>query len=159
VGLIEAPSHHPQLDSQVCCEDELIVICKPDHVFAKQASLKPEMLVMEPLVSREIGSGTREVMDDYFRRAGIVVEDLNIVMELGSPEAIKGAVETGMGVAIMSSATVSKETRLGDLAAVRLEPRLIRPLSLVFAHGKFRSRLLQTFLDFVMESFSKRPHI
>ena len=77
-------------------------------------------------------------------------------MELGSREAIKGAVEAGLGIAILSRATIAKELKLGDLVAVPLEPRLHRPLSMVYAKEKFRSRLLQTFLDFVKESLAQK---
>jgi DNA-binding transcriptional LysR family regulator len=69
-------------------------------------------------------------------------------MELGSPEAIKGVVGTGLGFAILSRATVEKEQRLGELAALPLAPRLLRSLSLVYPKEKFRSRLVNTFVDF-----------
>ena len=69
-------------------------------------------------------------------------------MELGSPEAIKGVVETGLGVSILSRATVAKEIKLGVLVAVPLDPPLIRGLSIVTPNGKFRSRLLTTFVEF-----------
>ncbi len=148
IGLIEAPSHHPHLEAQVCCEDELVAICAPGHALAGQVIASPEQLAVQPYISREAGSGTREVVDDFFRRSGFNPDDLNIVMELGSPEAIKGAVEAGLGIAIVSRATILKELKLGDLVAVPLKPSLIRPLSLVYAHEKFRSKLLQSFLDF-----------
>ena len=156
VGLIEAPSHHPQLMSHVCCEDELVAICAPKHPVAQYTSITPVQLSELPYVSRESGSGTREVMDDYFRKNGVQPEDLHIVMELGSPEAIKGAVEAGLGIAIVSRATIQKEIKLGDLIAIPLEPRLNRPLSMVNAKEKFRSRLLQTFLEFVISAL-KQP--
>ena len=69
-------------------------------------------------------------------------------MELGSPEAIKGVVGTGIGVSIVSRATIIKEVKLGMLVAVPLQPRLIRPLSLVYPKEKFRSKLLGTFVEF-----------
>lgn len=156
VGLIEAPSHHPQLTPQVCGEDELVAICSPTHPLASFKSVTPAQLSEMPYVSREDGSGTREVVDDYFRENGIQPDDLHIAMELGSREAIKGAVEAGLGIAILSRATIAKELKLGDLVAVPLEPRLHRPLSMVYAKEKFRSRLLQTFLDFVKESLAQK---
>jgi DNA-binding transcriptional LysR family regulator len=70
------------------------------------------------------------------------------VMELGSPEALKGVVGTGVGFAILSKATVAKEQRLGELVAVPLAPRLMRSLSLVYPKERFRSRLVNTFVDF-----------
>lgn len=148
VGLVEAPSHHPNLITDVCCNDELVVICSPQHRFAQLAAVNSSHLAEEPYVSREGGSGTRQVIDAYFRQAGIAPEDLNIVMELGSREAIKGAVEAGLGIAIVSRATILKELKLGDLVAVPIDPPLIRPLTLVYAQEKFRSRLLQAFLEF-----------
>jgi DNA-binding transcriptional LysR family regulator len=70
-------------------------------------------------------------------------------MELGSREAIKGAVEAGLGVAIVSGSTIVKELKLGDLVAVPLDLPLHRKLTLVYAQEKFRTKLLQSFLDFV----------
>ncbi len=148
VGLIESPSHQPGLVADICCEDELVLICAPAHKLAKAAGVKPQELAGEPFVSREPGSGTRDFMDQYLRRCKVAPEDLDVVMELGSPEAIKGVVETGLGVSIVSRATVGKELKLGTLAAVPLEPRLIRAFSFVYPGEKFRSKLLTTFVEF-----------
>jgi DNA-binding transcriptional LysR family regulator len=149
VGLIEAPSHHPNLTTHVCCDDELLLICAPDHPYAKLDKIAPIQLAETPYISREAGSGTREVIDQYFRDHGMPPEDLNIVMELGSREAIKGAVEAGLGVAIVSGSTIVKELKLGDLVAVPLDAPLRRQLTLVYAQEKFRTKLLQSFLEFV----------
>ena len=73
-----------------------------------------------------------------------------MIMELGSPEALKGAVETGSAIAVVSRATIAKELKLGSLVAIPLAPRLIRTLSLVHPKEKFRSRLVTTFVDFAM---------
>ncbi|MDO9190319.1 MAG: LysR substrate-binding domain-containing protein, partial [Sulfurimicrobium sp.] len=140
-----------QLKSVVCCEDELVMICSPQHPLGKLSEIAPALLAEQPYISRESGSGTRNVVDDYFRQANVSPEDLHIVMELGSLESIKGAVEAGLGVAIVSRSTILKELKLGDLVAVSLNPPLIRPLSVVFADGKFRSRLLQAFLDYAAD--------
>ncbi len=148
LGLIESPSHLPALQTEKCCDDELVVICSPKHKLAKLKSVAPKQLLGEPYVNREIGSGTREFADNYLRQCDIAPEDLNIVMELGSPEAIKGVVETGIGVSIVSRATIAKELKLGVLTAVPLHPRLIRTLSLVHPREKFRSKLLTTFVEF-----------
>ena len=148
LGLIESPSHLPGLASEVCCEDELVLICSPAHPFAKSAVVTPQQLAGAPYVSRELGSGTREFIDQYLRQCEMAPEDLDVVMELGSPEAIKGVVETGLGISIVSRATVARELKLGSLAAVPLEPRLIRAFSLVHPREKFRSKLLTTFVAF-----------
>jgi DNA-binding transcriptional LysR family regulator len=155
VGLIESPSHQAGLESAVCCEDQLVVVCSPGHRFALMGSVSPSELLREPYVSRELGSGTREFTDQYLRRCQVAPEELNVVMELGSPEAIKGVVETGLGVSIVSRATVAKERRLGTLAAVPLEPRLIRTFSFVHPRERFRSKLLTEFVEFAMPRIKK----
>jgi len=148
LGLIESPTNLPTVHIEVVCEDELVLICAPGHKFAKSKSATPQQIVGEPYVSREVGSGTRDFSDNYLRECKVAPEDLNIVMELGSPVAIKGVVETGLGVSIVSRAMVAKEIKLGVLVAVPLEPRLIRTLSLVYPREKFRSKLITTFVEF-----------
>jgi len=148
IGLIEAPSHLPGLSTEDCCEDELQVVCAPTHPLTKLKTVTPKQLLQHAYISREPGSGTREVTDTYFREAGMAPEDMNIVMELGSPDAIKGVVETGLGFAIMSKVIVTKEKQLGVLASLPLAPRITRTLSLVYLKEKFRSRLVSSFVEF-----------
>jgi DNA-binding transcriptional LysR family regulator len=148
LGLIEAPSQLSSLSTEDCCEDELQVVCAPSHPLARLKAVTPKQLLPHPYVSREPGSGTREVTDAYLRQAGFSVEQLNTVMELGSPDAIKGVVETGLGFAIMSKVIVAKEKQLGVLVSLPLAPRLTRTLSLVYPKEKFRSRLVTSFVEF-----------
>ena len=150
VGLIESPSYLPSLQNEVCCDDELVLICAPNHPLATRKTVRAQEIAALPLVRREPGSGTREFTDNYFRQCGVPPEDLNVVMELGSPEAMKGVVETGIAVAIVSRATIAKELKLGSVVAVPLAPRLMRTLSVVHPKEKFRSRLLTSFVDFAM---------
>ncbi|MGE5471820.1 MAG: LysR substrate-binding domain-containing protein [Bacteroidota bacterium] len=148
VGLIEAPARQAGLDCQICCDDELQVICAPDYPLASLKSVAPKQLVDYEYISREPGSGTREVIDAYFRAHQVPVEKLKIQMELGSPEALKGVVSTGLGFAIVSRAVVAKETQLGALVALPLNPPLTRSLYLVQPQDRFRTRLAATFTDF-----------
>lgn len=148
VGLIESRSFLPTLHNEVCCDDELVVICAPDHALAKRKTVRAQDLAALPWVRREPGSGTREFTDNYLRDCGVVPDDLRVTMELGSPEAMKAVVETGIAIAVLSRATITKELELGSLVAVPLAPRLIRTLSLVHPKERFRSRLVKTFVDF-----------
>lgn len=148
IGFIESPSHLASVASDLCCEDELQVVCAPSHPLARLGTVCAHQLTQHPFVSREPGSGTREVTDLYFENQGIRPDSLNVVMELGSPEALKGLVATGLGFAIMSRATVERDARLGEVVAVPLAPPLIRALSVVYPREKFRSRLADTFIEF-----------
>lgn len=151
IGFIEAPSHLASVVTDVCCEDELQAVCAPTHPLARLKSATAKQLAQFPYISREQGSGTREVTDQYFRKAGVAPESLNVVMELGSPEALKGLVTTGLGFAIMSRSAVARESTAGLLVRVPLVPRLNRDLSVVYPKERFRSRLVNTFVQFAKE--------
>ncbi len=151
LGFIESDSMLPALITEVVCEDELLVVCAPSHPLARMASVPPDLLSRHVYVCREPGSGTREVSDRHLRGLGVATGNLQPVMELGSPEALKGVVATGRGFAIMSRASVLKETRLGLLCGVPLAPRLIRNLSLVYCKQKFSSKLVSKFIAFAKE--------
>jgi len=148
VGFIEAPPRLAGALSEVCCEDELQAICAPSHPIARLKAASAKQLSVYPFLSREQGSGTREVIDRYFEKSGLPPDALEIVMELGSPEALKGLVATGLGYTIMSRVAVQKEMKLDQLVAVPLSPRLIRNMSVVYPNEKFRSRLVDTFVQF-----------
>ncbi|HNH34913.1 MAG TPA: LysR family transcriptional regulator [Rhodocyclaceae bacterium] len=148
IGFIESPSHQPNLQTEVCCDDELVVICSPKFPLARLKEVSPAQLLEHPYVSREPGSGTREFTDAYLRQAGLGLDELKLVMELGSPVALIGVVETGLGYAIASRASVARDQRLGDLVAIPLNPRLKRTLSMVYPREKFRSRLVTAFVEF-----------
>jgi DNA-binding transcriptional LysR family regulator len=148
IGFIESPSHQPNLQTENCCDDELMVICSPKFPLAKSKEITPQQLVEHPFVSREPGSGTREFIDAYLRKAGISPDDMQLVMEMGSPISLNGVLETGLGFSIASRASVQKAQRLGDLVAIPLKPRLIRTLSMVYPKEKFRSKLVTAFVEF-----------
>jgi len=82
-------------------------------------------------------------------------DDLNICLELGSPEAIKGAVESGMGVSIISRSIIDKELKLKTLAALQLDPPLNRAFSFVRQRQKFRVTVMEELLEFAQAYFKK----
>jgi DNA-binding transcriptional LysR family regulator len=151
IGFIESASHLPSLQTEVCCDDELQMICKVDHPLAKFKQVTAKQLAAYPFISREPGSGTREFTDNYFRSQGVAPEDINVVIELGSPEAQKGVVETGLGFAIASRVASAREKKIAEIVSVPLQPRLIRKLSMVYPKERFRSRLINTFAEFAMK--------
>ncbi len=151
VGFIEGDSHLATLVTDVCCEDELFVVCAPGHALAHHEGVAPAMLLKHPYIGREAGSGTREVINNYLRKAGLSFESLHLVMEASSPLALKGLVVTGLGFAIMSGATVEKDVRLGMLVRVPLAPRLIRQLSVVYAKERIHSHIVTDFVKFAKD--------
>jgi len=151
IGFIESPTHQPNLQTEVCCEDEMQVICSPKFPLARLKEITPQNLVDHPFVSREPGSGTREFTEVYMHKHGIDTDHLVPIMELGSPLALLEVVQTGLGYAIASRSSVLQALRLGDLVSIPLKPRLVRKLSMVYPKEKFRSRLVTCFVTFAAE--------
>ena len=150
LGIVEGSVNNKNLVVEVCKMDHLVVIMPNNHMLASEKKLRVEDFVSYPFISREHGSGTQEVITNYVEKHGNG-EDLNICFELSSPEAIKGAVEAGMGLSIVSRATIIKELKLGTLTAVELRPSLERPFSFVRQRYKFKSRAADQLLSFAQD--------
>ena len=148
LGVVEAPVSNKSLVVEICRIDTLVAVLPPEHELAGRASLPVADVLKYPFITREEGSGTREVTFDYLRGAGLEPANLNLVMELGSPESIKGAIEADMGISILSRSTIGKELQLRTLTCVELDPPLERPFSFVHQKQKFRVRAIEELLDF-----------
>jgi DNA-binding transcriptional LysR family regulator len=148
LGVVEAPVTNKNLLVENCRTDQLVAISPPNHPLAKKKKVRLEDLLEFSFICREEGSGTREVISEYVSKVDKTGDGLNISMELGSPEAVKGAVEAGMGISVVSRATIQKELKLGTLVEIPLDPPLERPFSFVHQKQKFRHRVMEKLLDF-----------
>jgi len=148
LGVVEAPVNNKNLAVEACRTDRLVAITPPGHALAKDGRIPVQAIKDYPFICREEGSGTREVIMDYLKEAGVDPSDLNIIMELGSLEALKGAVEAGIGISIISRATLLKEIKLGSVEVLELDPPLERPFSFVHQKHKFRQCAMDELLDF-----------
>jgi len=157
LGVVESPVMNKNLVVEVCRMDQLVAIVPPHHPLAAQSSVRIEDLLEHPYICREEGSGTREVIAEYMTARGVNSGQVKLSMELGSPESIKGAVEAGMGVSIISRATVLKELQLGTLVALTLDPPLERPFSFVHQKQKFRHRAMDELLEFARAYCKSHP--
>ncbi|WP_018935070.1 LysR family transcriptional regulator [Thioalkalivibrio sp. ALJ24] len=151
LGIVEASVGQRNLEVQACFGDRLRLVVPPDHPLAGRVQVGVEDFIHAPFICREEGSGTREVIMEYLGQAGYDRNALRGCMELGSPEAIKGAVAAGMGVSVLSEAVVAKELALGELVAIPLDPALERPISLVHARQKFRVPTLEVLKQFLQD--------
>ena len=119
--------------------------------------MKVTELAAQPLVQREPGSGSRQCLERALEQAGVTPASLNVVLELGSSEAITSAVHEGMGAAVLSARAVQKDVRAGRLHAVRIEGlTLERDLYVVRDRRRAMSAAAQAFLTLV-NSDSPRP--
>ena len=124
---------------------------------ARLASAGAQTLAEYEYLAREPGSGTRAVVDAYFSDAGVATTSLKTQVELGSNEALKGVVATGLGFAILPRLAAAKEIQRGELLAIPLAPPLSRNIWLVQPEDRFRSRLVSTFAQFARQQFKEIP--
>ena len=157
LGVVEAPVTNKNLVVEECSKDQLVVIVPPGHDLANEDMVPLKRLGDFPFICREEGSGTREVMLESMHKAGMSDSELSVSMELGSLEAIKGAVEAGMGISVISSATIQKELKLGTLVAIKTDPPIVRPFSFVHQKQKFRMSAMDELLSFA-RNYCKSYH-
>ncbi|NML24385.1 LysR family transcriptional regulator [Zoogloea dura] len=155
VGLIEIVTEQPTLDRRSAGQDELQLIVAPGHPLAGETSVQAEQLAEYPLLHREPGNAIRDLLDQYFAAAGIAFEDLNVAAELGSLSTVKHLVAQGFGIAVASAAAIRSGVKAGRLVGISLEPKLYTPLEVILLKDKFRSRLVNTFADFVTEEIGR----
>lgn len=155
VGLIEIVTEQPTLDRRSAGQDELKLIVAPGHPLAGETSVRAEQLAEYPLLHREPGNAIRDLVDQYFAAAGIAFEDLNVAAELGSLSTVKHLAAQGFGIAVASSAAIRSGVKAGRLVGISLEPKLYTPLEVILLKDKFRSRLVNTFADFVTEEIGR----
>jgi len=148
LGIVEGPVTNKNLIVEMCRVDNLVVIVPPEHELTSRDSISMDELMHYSFICREEGSGTRDVIMDHMTKMGLDKNNLNICLELGSPESIKGAVEAGMGVAIVSSATIEKELKLNVLSKLDLDPALERSFSFVRQRQKFRLHAMEGLLEY-----------
>src|SRR5918912_1169916 len=123
VAIVGPPQKNPDLVSLPFMSDELVVIAPASHALANRGRLTLRDLRNEPFIMREEGSGTRWAIEKQVRRAGV---RLTITMELGSNGAIKHAVESGLGLAVVSRYAITLEQSSGRLVVLDVEGFPIR---------------------------------
>jgi DNA-binding transcriptional LysR family regulator len=125
--------------------DELVVFCAPGHAFARKRALTDDDLRQAAWIVREQGSGTRQTFDRAMR--GLLPE-LTIALALQHTEAIKGAVEAGLGVGCVSRIALEDAFRHGTLRPCRVPHRDFRRKFFFLLHKqKFRSTGIQRWLE------------
>jgi len=150
MGMIEGEFQHPELETLHWRDDELVVFAAPDHPAAQSGALGDADLLALPWILRERGSGTRQTFD---RAMHGLLPNLYIAMELQHTEAIKRAVEAGLGVGCLSRISLVDAFRRGGLVALDVPDRnFSRELFLITHRRKFHGVALQRWLELCRES-------
>ena len=150
IGIVEGDVVRQKMVVKKLISDELLLIVSPNHPWAKKKEVSISDLTKEPFIFREAGSGTRQMMEKFLSRHGITPQDMKVSVVLGSTEAIKDAVENGLGVSIISRWAARKENKYGTLRLLSLkEEKMVRDFSLIINKNSVSSNALDEFLTFL----------
>lgn len=134
-------------------DDEIIVIVHPEHKWACRNQIEIEDFLNEPFIAREYGSGLREVFKNFLNSKNISLRNLNVVMTLGSSEALKSAVESGVGYSVISNMAVKREIELGLLKQIPAKGmNLKRRFLVVYPIKQYRKHVIDVFLNFILSN-------
>lgn len=145
LGLVGGPTEHRRLASEPICQDELVLIAHPSHPLAGLEKVPLGELSAHRVIVPDQGSRTRLFVERRLREEGIA---LRVAMQLPGTEAVKKAVEAGLGIAFVSEGAVERERSLGILKAIPLEDlKLTRYMELVYRKSKIFSPLAERFRE------------
>jgi DNA-binding transcriptional LysR family regulator len=157
VAIVEGSIKGNEFNTRVWLKDELRLHVPPGHPSIGKIMTFKELCSI-PLLMREKGSGTHQIQQERFRNRKVEFDDLNIVLELGSTESIKLAIESGLGCGFLSDWSCVKEHHLGTLVPVQIENfSIVRNFSIVQTKEAENNPLIQRFVNFVSGRATIRP--
>jgi len=150
-AFMQDPPRHPDLQAEFFLKDELVIVCSPKHRWANRDHLTMKTLISEPepIILREEGSGTRDLIEYVLKRFGI---ERKVTMELSSSEGIKRAVEANLGVAVLSKAIIENELKNKSLVCLPIKDLNTKRDFYIVRNKKRRyMQLMMKFHDFILE--------
>ncbi|BAZ38854.1 LysR family transcriptional regulator [Calothrix sp. NIES-4101] len=136
-------------------EDELALILPVNHPFAKLEKIQKDDLYKLQFIALDSQSTIRKVIDQVLSRCDIDTRRFRIEMELNSIEAIKNAVQSGLGAAFVSTSAITKELQMGVLNCATIEGVVVkRTLWLIFNPNRYRSKAAEAFSQEILPQFA-----
>ncbi|CAG5008045.1 HTH-type transcriptional regulator CysL [Dyadobacter sp. CECT 9275] len=149
LGLVEGPMHHPGLKYVAFLKDELVLVTRTKNAPKKKTVSIRELTAL-PLLTRENGSGTSEIIEEYLQKLDLGIKDLNIHMQLGSTESIKNYLLHSDTFAFLSVYSITRDLADDRLTIVDIDGMEInRRLSFVYRQGQ-PSPLSALFMRFAL---------
>ncbi|MCD6046690.1 MAG: LysR family transcriptional regulator [Gammaproteobacteria bacterium] len=143
MGFIEGSCRIEDISTKPWAKDEMIVFCAASHSLAKKKKVELKELSDIPWILREPGSGTREIMEKYLHE---VLSPRNILLELGSTEAIKNMVKGGLGISCLSKSALQEDLDAQSLVQIQLTCKPIwRDFFQLTHKARYQSEVLKIF--------------
>ncbi|MBF2051023.1 MAG: LysR family transcriptional regulator [Leptolyngbya sp. IPPAS B-1204] len=136
-------------------EDEMALILPVFHPFVRLDQIEKDDLYKLQFIALDSQSTIRKVIDQVLTRCGIETRRLKIEMELNTIEAIKNAVQAGLGAAFVSISAIEKELQMGVLHRARIEGVVVnRTLSVIYNPNRYRSKAAEAFTREILPQFA-----
>ena len=148
------------LDIIPYAEDELALIIPPNHPFAEQETIAKEDLYSLNYITLDSQSTIRKVLDQVLTRCDINTGELKVEMELNSIEAIKNAVQSGLGASFVSVTAIEKELKMGIIHRAHIQDiEIQRTLSVIVNSNRYRSKAAEAFIKEILPQFSSENYM
>ncbi|WP_341539791.1 LysR family transcriptional regulator [Scopulibacillus darangshiensis] len=149
LALVEGIVENKGFTKENFADDELVLVHSPDHPWKDRTEISTKELTHEHMIWREATSGTRLIVENALKDHG-GLDKIESYMELGSTQAIKSAVEAGLGVSILSRLTVARELKEGHLGEIKMAGvDLKRDLWMVKKPQRFNKIGVTEFIAFI----------
>ncbi|CAK9331631.1 selenium metabolism-associated LysR family transcriptional regulator [Thermoanaerobacter kivui] len=149
IGIVEGPLHSKEIVIEPFIDDELYVVCSKNHKWAAKKVIQPEEIEKEDLIIREKGSGTREVFETTMSMHNLKYKIKHV---LNNTEAIKKAVESNIGISVISSIALKEELKKDKLVKIQIEDiNFKRKFNVIYHKDKYPSPLFNEFLRHLKE--------
>ena len=149
-GIVGAKTSNKNIYQEKLIEDEMRLIVTSDHKWAKEKQISPNLIFKEPFIVRERGSGTLKSIKLSLKEKGYYSENLNIIAELGSTEAVIQGIKSKVGISILSTIAVAEELKAGTLRALTIKKlNLKRSFYLITHKQRSPSPLCNAFINFL----------
>jgi len=144
LGLVAYPAREPKLEIVPLRKDTLVLVCHPQHSFAKARAVKLRDLNGQKFIGFEPDIPTRRAIDRILKAQDVTVQH---VMEFDNIETVKRAVEIDAGIAIVPRGTITQEVSKQTLAEIKIDDvELFRPLAAIHKKNKVLSPAMKQFL-------------
>jgi LysR family transcriptional regulator, transcriptional activator of the cysJI operon len=137
IAIVEGNSHHPQIMYEPFVKDEIVLVTKSSSSIAQKGEIKPAQLTAIPLVLREQGSGTLDVVYKALKKNDIRLKDLKVEIQLGSTESIKQYLLHTECAAFLSIHSITKELKQNELSVIDIKGiDIYRTFQFIQLHGQ-----------------------
>ena len=154
VAIVEGAAHSPQLSYSPFAKDEIVLVTRANNKLSKKQEISPKQLLDIPLVLREAGSGTLDVIFNALANVQINPKDLNIEIQLESSIAIKQYLLYSDTATFLSIQSVLSELKYNELSIIEIKGmEIFRTFQFIQLHGK-NSKLIDLFKRFCLANYN-----